>query len=340
MFDIKHLRDGHCFLCGISLSEENRSEEHVVPRWLQEDLGLWDEKITLLNHTTIPYRQLVIPCCIDCNTGPLAELEGSVSSILQGEFIPIDKDEEYLIFQWCAKLLFGLLRKEMTLVVDQTGKVEGSIVPSEFLEDLDTFHHFLTSTRRPFRFVDFEPYSVFVVHTHEWDDPKANFDYYDFVTIGVPEEQTLAMSIAIRVKAFGIICIFEDNGFQKKYFQDQFARLNGIPLHPIQFLELACKAAYKHSLLAFSPRYHSIAGESSDSEVVVLQANSPRKYIWEDWDPEVYEHLFMGLAHRAGFEEYLPDKLYIGDSHHTWLSDETGAPLRMISPKSKESGPD
>ncbi|MEH6908831.1 hypothetical protein V7008_24635, partial [Neobacillus drentensis] len=53
----------HCFLCGAPLTEENSSDEHVIPSWLQKKHDLWNQQLRLMNHTYISYRYLKIPCC-------------------------------------------------------------------------------------------------------------------------------------------------------------------------------------------------------------------------------------------------------------------------------------
>ncbi len=67
-----------CFLCGCSLGVENRSEEHVIPKWLQKRFKLLDQRLVLLNGTSIPYKQLTIPCCKPCNNKHLAPIENKV----------------------------------------------------------------------------------------------------------------------------------------------------------------------------------------------------------------------------------------------------------------------
>jgi hypothetical protein len=70
-----------CFACGGSSS--SGSGEHVIPKWLQHECRLFDERLTLLNGTYIPYRNLTVPCCIDCNTGFLSNIESTVQPLLR-----------------------------------------------------------------------------------------------------------------------------------------------------------------------------------------------------------------------------------------------------------------
>ena len=49
--------------------------EHIIPRWMQRRFDLFNETLTLINGTRIPYRQLTIPCCESCNNGFCATSE-------------------------------------------------------------------------------------------------------------------------------------------------------------------------------------------------------------------------------------------------------------------------
>ena len=76
----------HCFLCGCQLNDENSTVEHVIPKWLQREFNLWDQKITLLNGTLFPYKNLTIPCCFDCNNIHLKPFEDKVKKAFEDGF--------------------------------------------------------------------------------------------------------------------------------------------------------------------------------------------------------------------------------------------------------------
>jgi len=61
-----NIAEKRCFACGGPPS--TGIGEHVIPLWLQNKLSLFDEQLTLLNGTRIPYRKLTVPCCANCNT--------------------------------------------------------------------------------------------------------------------------------------------------------------------------------------------------------------------------------------------------------------------------------
>lgn len=326
-----HLADNRCFLCAANLTPASRTDEHVIPRWLQDQHDLWNRRLTLLNRTLIPYRQLQIPCCSVCNSGPLSQMENDIRGILSGQFRPLSDAEEFRLFQWCSKLLYGLLYREMSLQLERRDRSKGSIVQEDFLQGLLTFHHFMTSIHRPFRFESFTPYSIFTAEAATVAETQNNFDYIDWIVSGPSEDLRVNLFLALRVKNFAIFCVFQDNGLQKSEFQGQFDMFRGIPLQPIQFLEFACKAAYKHSRLAFQPRYNSSCLDSPLSEVTVTSISAPpRSGAWHDWIDHEYAHLFCSLAARRGYRGIpSPDEFYVGKQHHTWLFNGDGTPKRI-----------
>jgi len=101
-----------CFLCSAGLPADRNTDEHVIPKWVQERYKLWNQKLTLLNNTTIPYRQLTIPCCKTCNNVHLGkiELEMQKACVAGAEAVralPIET-----LFIWAGKILYGLLYRE------------------------------------------------------------------------------------------------------------------------------------------------------------------------------------------------------------------------------------
>lgn len=98
-----------CFVCG----QPADTEEHIIPKWLLNQYDLWNQRITLPNRTTIPYRKLKIPCCSHCNNGLLSQLETKVQT-------GTASDEE--IWKWAAKIHFGLLRKDEFLEWDRKNR--------------------------------------------------------------------------------------------------------------------------------------------------------------------------------------------------------------------------
>lgn len=285
-FDVMSFSYNKCFLCGGLLKDEG-SIEHVFPKWLQNEYELWDQTISLLNGTTISYRKLTIPCCQSCNIKYLSVLENAIKLHHEkgySEFLKLDK---FRIYRWITKIFYGLLFKELSLLTDQTDPKQGPITSPKLLEEFKTLHGFLQSIRFPFRFMDFHPWSIFVVETHAYGD-KRDFDYHDGI---------FTLTFSIRMGGIGVIACLEDNGAQEAMFSEYFDKFRGIKLHPLQFDELAAKVTYKSSLMNRVPKYISVLPKGKKQEVTVTSLplhGFSSKSIFDDWDNRTYARL---LAH-------------------------------------------
>jgi len=137
-----------CFVC----SQPADSEEHIVPKWLQRRFDLWNQRISLPNGTSMPYRQLTIPACTHCNGTVLSPLEKRIES---GSFSDSD------IWKWANKIHYGLGFKDMFLDWDRKnpGYKIGTVVRQD--DPLERDRHFLHSIAGHFR-TDPDPFgSVF-----------------------------------------------------------------------------------------------------------------------------------------------------------------------------------
>lgn len=325
-FDAMSFTYDRCFLCGHELGKK-KTTEHVFPKWLQQTFNLTNQEVHLLNRTTIPYRKLTIPCCQSCNTIYLATVEDTIKQYYQKGFSEFTKLDKLLIFQWIAKIFYGLLFKELSLRFERSDPTQGFITDPEILQELRTLHTFLQSIRRPFDFVGFHPWSIFLVETHSYGD-KRDFDYHD---------EFLTLTFSIRLGGIGIIACLEDNGAQEDVFSDYFEQFRGIKLHPTQFDELVAKVTYKAHLLNRVPKYFMIAPESFEKMTVVspsLQGYS-RSPIYDEWVQRDYAAYLTlqwskyGLQFEDIFKE--PDMVFsclFNEDGTLNILDADGNPLR------------
>src|SRR5258705_11763329 len=102
-----------CFICASPLSTDTATAEHVVPKWIQDRFELRNQRITLVNGTTIPYRQLTVPCCFDCNNRVLSPLENRISAAFSQGFDAVANLPRIDVFRWIAKIFLGMQFKEL-----------------------------------------------------------------------------------------------------------------------------------------------------------------------------------------------------------------------------------
>jgi hypothetical protein len=77
--------DSTCFLCGEHLAKHN-SDEHIFSKWIQTKYDLWNKQMELLNGSLIPYRQMKIPCCKQCNNEHLSKVENEITALVNGGY--------------------------------------------------------------------------------------------------------------------------------------------------------------------------------------------------------------------------------------------------------------
>jgi hypothetical protein len=115
-----------CFICGGKAT----TREHIVPKWLQNKHGLWNQRLQLPNHTTIKYGQVTIPLCATCNNEVLAPIEKRIQTQTAS-----DTD----IWKWALKIHYGLLHKHDFLEWDRRhpGYKMGQVLARDDPAELD-----------------------------------------------------------------------------------------------------------------------------------------------------------------------------------------------------------
>lgn len=302
-FEAMEFGQDRCFLCGCHLERDNRTDEHVFPKWLQHRYGLWDETITLLNRTHIPYRQLTIPSCTTCNNGPLSSLEKEISAAVECGFERFRALEPLRVFQWISKLFYGLLYKEAFLKLDRASRSPEKITSPDLLESLRMCHVFLQSVRLPVKFEGFVPWSMHLFQLKPPSDPRHLFDYRDALN---------SLTFGVQLGDIGVIMCLQDNGTHARVFCDYFAKFENLKLHRLQFQEVMAKVFYKNGLLNRTPKYVTFIGDEHQETLVLttpLQGFSSHP-LYDDWDPRIYAQIlsqFWGFPMEDVFRE--PDQV-------------------------------
>lgn len=92
-----------CIFCGAPAS----TREDVFPLWLQHAKKLYNQKLTLLDGSSIQYRQLKILVCAKCNNETLSRIEQGVKK---------QKASTLDYYLWTLKIYIGILYKESQLI--------------------------------------------------------------------------------------------------------------------------------------------------------------------------------------------------------------------------------
>ena len=249
--------NGQCFACGGEPTAGHG--EHIIPRWAQRRFDLFNQSLTLINGTRIPYRQLTIPCCESCNNGFLRDIENAVIEFLERPDFN-DPIPRVTLGRWLCKVFVGLLLKETTLLLDRRDPSKGSIVPQDLLEEFRHAQFILQSARKRTVFRSLHGPHPFTLYMYRIE-PDENFGDFDLST------NLSGQSIAIRLGTLGVVFV-NDGGLQYEVGRKGPLNLDGRRLHPVQFSEVAARVHYKATLRDATHIYTSF---ETPNEIVVDQ---------------------------------------------------------------------
>ncbi len=122
-----------CPLCGA----KDDSDEHIIPKWLQDQFSLKDQLVDLKNENTLQYCQMRLPICSECNGYFNDHLEQKVR---KGDAIY----QEYYL--WALKIRYFAGLKDTTLRYEISDPSKGSLVSDKSANiGNDLITHLLTN---------------------------------------------------------------------------------------------------------------------------------------------------------------------------------------------------
>ena len=274
----------HCFLCWAELTDVNRTIEHVFPKWMQHDFSLLTQPLTLPNKTWIPYRQVCVPCCQNCNNEHLSQLEDEISTgVRQGFDFFLKNVPKLRQFQWLQCLMYKVLYRDMGLKEDRSDPQSGTLTTALDLALLRLSHLFLRSMDKHVIFKNFFPASIYVVRVKTSPDTFKNFDYID----SIPDQ-----CLAIRMNDIGIIAILRDGNLHEQCLSSPLP--DGIldrTFNPIQFRNLFAKLLYQQMLFndPFNYIVNPIDSDTVEIEGVLREQEAGRDaYVYGPANQENY----------------------------------------------------
>lgn len=302
--------DDRCFLCGahIPTGSEDRTVEHVFPKWLLKELDLWDQGLTQLNGRNVAYRKMTVPCCQTCNGQHLSDVENRVRTAYRNGFEDFTALDRKDLFIWLGKIYYGLVYKE-SLQPRYLHQQDGErLVPEEHLRYI-SFHHFLLQSASGA--VRWEPefpgpasFRIFRCHDH--GNPRRRFDYLDSLMVPL---------LALRMGPIGIVAVLQDWGRTEPIGEVHLDAAAEMVLHPTQFREVYGRIAYLTEQ-AWMNKKHVITSAQGKATVLTV----PDAVSGGTFNPERLAHIMSVLwsvPHEA---------IYRDGSTVSTLSDADGVP--------------
>jgi hypothetical protein len=307
-----------CFVCAEPLTEKSRTNEDVIPLWVQQRFGLINQRCNLLNNTDIQYKSLKIPCCNKCNNEHLSQLEKKVQTAVDGGYDATVALPSGYLYQWLAKIYIGLLYKELFLPADRKNPSSGAITTSDHFDNVRILWLWLQlSFTQNTALVS--PGSIFIFRCLTPGLKEEQFDVLDDI---------LTDCIAIRLGEVGIVADLLDTGIHKKAVWSFLNKYLKIKLHPFQFRELAVQIFYKASLLDLEIEVTvEEHGAGSGTITIKPKSTSPENSLFRKWDHIEY-------AHKLSYYTGRPvDQIISGDSVWSWLEDASGNLIDVTRPR-------
>lgn len=304
-----------CLLCGSVLSDNDHSDEHVFPKWLLDRHGLWDQRISLLNKTEIPYRKLRVPCCQRCNNEHLSRIENSVRVGFSGGISALEHLDPKTFQLWLVKIFYGMLFRELSLPFTREDESNGAIVPAEMMRSVSSLHLLLQAARGLASWPpSVNPCSVllFECQVSPHGSGGANFDYRDGFS---------PPFLAIRSREIGIVTAIGDWGDLSSEVSSipQVKQARNIVLHPWQFTEVCAAVAYALRRYRSGRTMMPVHGEDH-VEILPLEVGES---VLEDYQEEQFAELL------AEFWAVPIGDLYFEGTLFTSLLGADGRPLRL-----------
>jgi hypothetical protein len=319
-FDIINRRiysNNRCFYCGRLVRAKSR--EHVFPRWLQKKFQIGNQRLTLLNGTTIPYSQLTVPCCTRCNNVHLSQLENRVKRLFFERPLPEARRHLDQIFIWATKILLGTIYAERMLPFDRRHPQGKPILPRELWDSFQMTHLFIQSLTIPMKFIyDNEeriPGSIFIFNLKAPQDPQEQFDFRD---------NPLTLSIFIRLGNRGILAV-ADGGAIDMEIGDLLRRDGKRTLHPLQFAELGAKTFYKAGLFNRTPKYLMFKRNDEFHVMQMPLAGLSGLPVFNKWEHPVYAEVLSAFTGLPIAKIASEDRTRVMQ----WFTDQNGKPLNI-----------
>lgn len=269
--------ENDCFLSGKTIV--NIEYIPVFPEWIMKRYSLHDKTMVMLAENVVKYSEIKVPCSPEV-VQKINSLENDIQKAFEAGYESVLQIPEIRLFQWMAKIMYGVLYNDIVHGISQTKGKEKSFRLSPLLtRKFANLHVMLQSLIVPMKFTNFIPWSITVVPVNYSQDV---FNYKD---------ETKNINFSLGMNGFGIVACLQDNGENKKHHRLLLDKIQGKILHPIQFEELWSKFLYSNYLLNSSGNYrYDTSGEVVDVDLVPLPEEK-RTPLFGKWDDKTFSQV-------------------------------------------------
>lgn len=247
--------EDHCFICGrhIPKGSPQRTKDHVFPRWLLKEMGVWQSGVTTIAGRRIGYRTMTAPCCQVCNGIDFGMVEGRVRDAYHGgpdAFGALDRRD---LFLWLGKIAYGLAYVECWLASEVGSQDAARLVEGEPLRGLELLHFLLQAASGAVTWSPAVPGPA-GFHMFECldDDPDRRFDHLDDPRVPI---------IGLRIGPIGVVGVLTDWGASERARSPRLDAGPGAALGPALFRELYGRLAAEAAAPRGATNYEVLGGD-------------------------------------------------------------------------------
>lgn len=280
-FQNMQFSDRTCFLCGTSITPEQRTP--VFASWLQDKYNLREKELLLLDKSVTTFGELTIPCCDHCHTQHIIPLEEEIEQAAAQGMAGLKALDEKKLFQWIGKMYYGTLITELIketnpLIMPQNPISEEPKMQGKSRE----FFKVLQSLRVPIVFSDFIPCSLFLLEVSPTED-ELPFEYQDELT---------TMAFSIKLGPAVIVCTLLDNGIIRKALGKLYHLTKGQQLHPLQVAEFKARVFYAAYIFNVVPDYFLRPVKPGDTQLTFdTLIDDVTNEVFNPWELSAYAHM-------------------------------------------------
>ncbi len=288
-FENLHFSPQTCFLTGQNL-HSTEEQISVFPEWILDRYSLRDKTFKLLDASSVQYQDMKIPCSSVVIKNAINPLEEEIEKAFTAGYEAVIKVPEERLFQWMAKLIYGVLYNDISIEVRKSTvkEVRKYFTPvkgkefklSGFLQErFQKLHLMLQSLVVPMDFKGTKPWSIRVFKI------KYSKDVFNYK--GEPTN----LNFSLGMNDFGIVACLQDNGAVGINQQEMTDKFSDKILHPIQFEELCARFIYANYLLN---RFAEYTIQSTEEKIIVESTpltGTANKSLFDRWDDDMFGQL-------------------------------------------------
>ncbi len=278
-----------CFICGVKITEENRSQEHVLPNWILRKFNLHDKNITLPNLSTFRYSQYVIPCCETCN-GLMAEtFEAKIAPTINGgleKFAELVQEDGFrLIYNWMALIFLKTHLKDAQLR-ENLDQRAGDETLGKQAYDYEALHHVHCLARSFYTEAIWDNYvngSLYIGPAKSIDGTES-FDFAD---------NFIGKTTLLRMNDICILAVFNDGGAVMQFMTPNYIEKFTNGLTPIQIREFFTRFTHCNLSIKTHPIFQSIIDGENGYKII---ANVPSEIQFYEFNHVVFGELMWNYC--------------------------------------------